>query len=103
MNDRKLVPPFTPQERARRKAIYSAGNDFWLCPITGRVLSASFGDDKALCGCGKTNPAVLKVSPKADETGGIAGGLSHHIKRHMEPSTVDAFLEQKDRAEAARN
>lgn len=92
----------TPEEIARRRTIYSLGSDYWKCPITRRILQGSDHDDKALCGCGQTNPAVLLRSPKFDETGGILGGMAHHIKRFLAPATVDEFLDQRDADDTKR-
>ena len=97
-----LKPPFTTQERARRRAVYAAGNDFWFCSITGRVLCAYVNDNKGLCGCGQTTPAILNASPKADETGGIRGGMAHHVKKFLAPATVDDYVAQEER-DAAEN
>lgn len=83
-------------ERERKRAVYGGGSDFWLCPISGRVIRGNPHDNKVLCGCGRTNPAVLVNTPKADETGGVPGGPAHHFKSFLKPATVDDFIDQQD-------
>ncbi len=94
---------YTPEERQRRRAVYGALANFWRCPNTGRILQADPDDNKVLCGCGKTNPRLLRLSPKSDETGGILGGPAHHFKKFMDSATVDDFIDQEIREEAVRN
>ena len=52
---------------------------FVYCPTTGRVLAFLKGDDKVLCACRKSNPAV--PAERAEETG-------VHIVRFLKSATA---------------
>lgn len=72
----------------RRRAWIAGGfyGGFYLCPTTGRVLAALQGDDKVLCGCGKSNPKVWQE--RTEQTG-------VHIVRFLTPTTAEAFAIQE--------
>lgn len=79
-----LMP--TDQERRIQRVMETVMHDRWVvCPTSGRILDVMTGDDKALCGCGRSNPRV--PAERTAETG-------THIARFCEPSTVDAWLDQ---------
>lgn len=59
---------------------------FYRCPTTGRVLEALPGDDKVLCGCRRSNPAV-----PTEET----ARTCTHIIRFLRAATVDEYLDQR--------
>lgn len=56
--------------------------DYYYCPNTGRVILGLKGDDKALCGCGRVNPACPQEHP------GV------HVVRFLKPATPEAYIEQ---------
>jgi hypothetical protein len=60
--------------------------ELYFCPNSGRVLEGVEGDDKVLCGCGKTNPVVLARSPQVNEVS--PGGGTHHVRRFLAVATV---------------
>ncbi len=65
---------------------------FHRCPTTGRVITSLQGDDKALCNCGKSNPACWQ---ERTELTGV------HIVRYLDPASAGAFVDQED-ADRAR-
>lgn len=73
----------------RRKANEIPGRmiDVWFCPTTGRVIDGLLGDDKVLCTCGRSNPAVPEEQTPRTGT---------HIKRFLRPATEAAWLQQID-------
>ena len=62
--------------------------DLWRCPTTGRVIEGLLGDDKVLCRCGRSNPAV--PTERTERTG-------VHVKRFLAPATEAEWLAQIDR------
>lgn len=74
-------------DREARRALLLTMSDFHRCPTTGRVIEGMKGDDKVVCGCGKSSPKVRESIQ----------GVVHHIKRCMEPATVDEYLDQEYR------
>ena len=79
-------------ERARERRIdrtlaLAMWGGFVRCPTTGRILEYLQGDDKVLCGCGCSNPAV--PSEQTHRTG-------VHIVRFLKPASVDEYLDQRD-------
>ena len=94
----------TPEERERRRIQYSICFDYWVCPNTGRIIQGMDHDDKVMCGCRKQNPK-LPIPPHGGsmEHGHEHGGPICHIKKFLEPSTVDAFLRQQDIEESMKN
>lgn len=60
---------------------------FYRCPTTGRVIDAVPHDDKALCGCRKSNP---KVPGEATERTGT------HLVKFLERSSAKAMREQRE-------
>lgn len=85
-----------PVDRAFRKAVWSSGNDFWLCPNSGEVIRSTQGDNKVLCGCGKPNPRHPLAKEDSSAEHGHGGPVTH-LKNLLETATVDAFMEQEDR------
>lgn len=85
-----------PDEVARRrrrvvaKAMWAG---FYRCPTTNRIIEAMSGDDKVLCRCGQSNPAV------PTEYTALTGT---HIIRFLREATVDQYLDQQDADEASR-
>ena len=65
--------------------------EFVKCPTTGRVLEVLRGDDKALCGCGRSNPAHPGERTERTHT---------HVVRFCEAATGDEYLAQRDRDRA---
>jgi hypothetical protein len=84
-------------KRRQRRKVYSIGSEYFRCPTSGRVIQGDNHDDKVLCGCGRTNPALLVASPKSNE---VHERVTVHVKRFLTPATVDEYLEQKDREQA---
>ena len=75
-------------ERERRIQIAEAlYGGFYYCPTTGRIIEALSGDDKALCGCGVSNPAV--PTEQTPQTG-------VHIVRFLRPATAAAYVAQEE-------
>lgn len=66
---------------------------FYYCPTNGRVLPALHGDDKALCRCGQSNPKVPTEETPLTRV---------HIVRFLTPASTDAFLDQCEADDAAR-
>jgi hypothetical protein len=60
---------------------------FYYCPTTGRIIEALAGDDKALCGCGVSNP---KVPTEQTPLTGV------HIVRFLRPATAAAYVAQEE-------
>jgi len=84
---------YTPEQLAqRKKSLYSLGNDFWVCPNTGRILLADHHDDKVMCGCGKQNP---HMPPHPHGGSWEHGNPICHIKKYLKSSTVDDYLAQR--------
>ncbi len=61
---------------------------FVRCPTTGRIMEVLKGDDKVMCGCGKSNPSF--PAEQTERTG------THFVARLI-PATVDEFLDQEDK------
>ena len=59
---------------------------FVRCPTTGKVITFLKGDDKALCPCRKSNPAVPQE--RTEKTG-------THIVRFLESATAADFIAQE--------
>jgi hypothetical protein len=68
--------------------------DFHLCPNTGRVLDGTPGDDKVICGCGKSNPSLVSMG---HSEGIDRGGLVHHVKRFLIAATIADYRAQRDK------
>lgn len=78
-------------ERRRRRALaLTIWAGFFRCPNTGRIVEALPGDDKVLCGCGRTNPAVPREFPGC------------HVRRYLAAATVDEYIDQREADRAAR-
>lgn len=60
---------------------------FVRCPTTGRVIEVLTGDDKVICGCGKSNPKCLLEQNERTHT---------HIVYFMGRATVDDFIHQEE-------
>jgi hypothetical protein len=60
--------------------------EYYRCPTTGEILESLPGDDKVLCGCGKSNPKI-----KTREATFGSGGVVHIV----------SFLEKVPDREAA--
>lgn len=78
------------EQRLRRAKIAHAQilwGGFYICPTTGKIREALHGDDKVLCQCRRSNPAV--PAEETERTG-------VHIIRFLEPSTAEAFVDQED-------
>lgn len=74
-------------ERARaRHAAQTMYAGFYRCPTTGRVIEALHGDDKAICGCGHSNPALPAENTERTGT---------HVVRFLTPATVDDYIDQQ--------
>ncbi len=71
-----------------RRALAEALADFYRCPTTGRIIDGMKGDDKVLCGCGKTNPRVAERGHR--EAPGV------HIKAYLQTATVDEWIKQEE-------
>jgi len=50
----------------------------YRCPVDGHTIIGIEGDDKVICKCGKTNPAL--AARGIDETHAMAGGSLHYTK-----------------------
>jgi len=60
---------------------------FYRCPTTGRILEGLPGDDKVLCGCGRSNP---KVPTERTEQTGV------HIRRFLATATAAEYVEARE-------
>lgn len=58
--------------------------EFHRCPSNHLVILSTRGDDKALCKCGKSNPACPSELP------GV------HVKRFLKPATVEEYVLQEE-------
>jgi hypothetical protein len=68
------------------------------------VIDGMDHDDKVMCGCRRPNPKLpIPHHGGSYEHGHENGGPICHIKKFLEPATVDEFLAQKDRDEARNN
>lgn len=74
--------------QVRRGVALAFWGGFYRCPTTGRIIEALRGDDKALCNCRTSNPAVPTEATHRTGT---------HIVRFLEQATVDDYLAQRDR------
>jgi hypothetical protein len=61
---------------------------FVKCPTTSRILEVLAGDDKVMCNCGRSNPAVPQE--QTEQTG-------THIVRFLQRVSVDEYLEQREK------
>lgn len=59
---------------------------FYRCPTTNRIIECLPGDDKAICGCRKSNP---NVPTECTERTGV------HIVRFLTPATADEYVAQR--------
>lgn len=82
----------TEREILRSRALAMWGG-FYRCPTTGHVLEQLPGDDKVICGCGRSNP---RVPAEHTEQTGV------HIVRSLETASVDAYLDQEEERRARR-
>lgn len=73
----------TRDERRTQANMVWAG--FYRCPTDGHIIEAMSGDDKALCVCRRSNPAV--PSERTELTG-------VHIIRFLQAASVDDYLDQ---------
>lgn len=60
---------------------------FYRCPTTGRIIEALQGDDKAICGCRRSNP---RMPAEQTERTGV------HIIRFLDQVTTDEYLDQRE-------
>lgn len=67
--------------------------DFRRCPTTNRVLGVLSGDDKVMCGCGRSNPKVPQEETQRTGT---------HIVRFLAAATAVEYLEQEQAEKEAR-
>lgn len=90
--------------RERRRMLHEITGDFWKCPNSGRILEGMKGDDKVMCGCARQNPKLpIPHHGGTYEHGHENGGPICHIKKFLDPSTVDDFLTQEDRDQARKD
>lgn len=83
----------TPETRRRKIALAQtlyAG--FYRCPTTGRVIEALPGDDKVLCGCRRSNPAVPTEATERTGT---------HLVRFLTPATVEEYVDERAERQGA--
>jgi hypothetical protein len=59
---------------------------FYYCPTTGCIIEAMSGDDKVLCSCGRSNPAVPTERTERSGT---------HIVRFLRKATSHAYVIQR--------
>jgi hypothetical protein len=83
----------------RDRRIIQLLSDFYRCLNSGRIIEGSKGDDKVICGCGKTNPRVVALGHEEGISPGT--GHVHHIKRFLSPATLEDW-EQQERYLAIR-
>lgn len=79
----------TEEERAaiRQTAVKLYGADgFYRCPTTGQVIEALPGDDKAICGCGRSNPRCPEERTERTRT---------HKRRFLVSASVDDWIDQR--------
>ena len=76
----------------RRKLAEVMYGGFYRCPNSDRVLGVLPGDDKVLCPCRQSNPAVPQESTERTGT---------HIVRFLDPASVEAFLDYEEQRSAA--
>jgi len=76
---------------SQRRIFLEAIAEFFRCPNTGKVIEGMPHDDKVICYCGRSNPKVQEA----------VQGVVHHIKRFLEPASVDEYLAQEDGRERA--
>jgi hypothetical protein len=67
----------------RAKAMWGG---FYYCPTTGFIIETLPGDDKAICGCRRSNPACR--SERAEATG-------VHIVRFLVPATAEEYVDAR--------
>jgi hypothetical protein len=60
---------------------------FYRCPTTNRILEALKYNDKVMCGCGHSNPAV--PSECTERTG-------THIVRFLKSATAEEYVREKE-------
>lgn len=74
------------ERRHQRVLALAMWDGFFRCPTTGKILEALPGDDKVLCSCGVSNPAVPQE---------MTHRTGVHIRRFLQAATVDEYLDQK--------
>lgn len=69
-----------------------ATGEFWRCPHSGRILSSQkgSGDNKVLCGCGKTVGSIHPNGMPFDDASGT------HFKRYLPKATADDYIRQEE-------
>lgn len=72
----------------RRAVLDIMGIEFYKCPTNGTILEKMRGDDKVLCGCGKSNPRVPREGTEQTAT---------HMVRFLDRATVDEYMEQEEK------
>lgn len=68
-------------------------SEYWHCPNSDRILWASPTDNKARCGCGKTNPNL----PNASTNEVFYGHLTMHFKFALKPATEAEYKAHRDK------
>jgi CDGSH-type Zn-finger protein len=68
---------------ANAEALYGG---FYRCPTTGRVVECVAGDDKVICGCGKSNPRCLHERTEQTAT---------HVVRFLDSATSAEWVAQQ--------
>lgn len=81
------------QDMADRMLAEALYDGFVRCPTTGRVVEVMKGDDKVMCGCGRSNP---KCQAERTEMTGT------HVVAFMSRATVDEYLEQLNKKRGNR-
>lgn len=78
-----------PSERQAEIMVAEAmWGGFFRCPNTWRVLELLEGDDKVLCPCGKSNPAL--PAERTEETG-------VHVARYLTRATAAEYVDERER------
>ena len=78
-------------DRAQVRLALLQGSDFHICPASGKVLMSPKHDDKALCWCGLSSPALIRL--------GVRDAPGTHLKSVLQRSTAQQYIEQEDKAQ----
>lgn len=83
------------QEKEFQRRMMERGADLYRCPNNGRIIETMKHDDKVLCNCGRTSPALAKR--------GFQDAPGTHMKSFLPSATFEEWWEQRLKDEEKRN